>query len=265
MRFNYNPAVDVQFIKFVDLPYMPRDELHKYIEYNHIYVEDDDLAEAIEEEDIDQIINIVTKNEIDINAYRFYESRPILCTLTWDGFSNNTSLLQTCIDLGADINLVDDDGYSPLLNCIMFDEHDVLKFLLSHGADTSVVSIDDDFTIYMADDDMLKVILEYGIDLSIAKQVHPDNLETLNKYIQSIQYELDQAMGTHSIYDDNLVTLISSYLLPPITTVTNIHNSTYQYDLLATKKILSENVATDTAPITYDNSDSESISDSNSD
>jgi ankyrin repeat protein len=62
--------------------------------------------------------------------------------LSWAVLENRLDLVQTLLDLGADVNSVDKFGYTPALYAATIDHGDteILELLIEQGADLTVMS-----------------------------------------------------------------------------------------------------------------------------
>ena len=69
------------------------------------------------------------------------------CALWWLAMHGNAPLAQLLIDAGADVNLPDKDGWTPLSVAAFYGHADVLKTLLAAGADPSK-EVEDGDTAY---------------------------------------------------------------------------------------------------------------------
>ena len=89
---------------------------------------------------IEKIVTALINNGVDINAAAYYDESPVI------KIANNAAILSTNIEqmeylvkLGADINIKNKQGYTPLMLAVMKSNIDMVRVLLDAGADTTLL------------------------------------------------------------------------------------------------------------------------------
>lgn len=89
---------------------------------------------------IEKIVTALINNGVDINAAAYYDESPVI------KIANNAATLSTNIEqmeylvkLGADINIKNKQGYTPLMLAVMKSNIDMVRVLLDAGADTTLL------------------------------------------------------------------------------------------------------------------------------
>lgn len=84
------------------------------------------------------------------------------------------SLLRNLIEKGADVNIKDSNGNSPLHKAVMTNELKVVEFLLKNGANVNEPNGKNEYPIHLAlkrspSDHFVDVLIQYGADITIKK------------------------------------------------------------------------------------------------
>ena len=89
---------------------------------------------------IEKIVTSLINNGIDINAAAYYDEPPVIKIANNAAtLSTNIEQLEYLVKLGADINIKNKQGYTPLMLAVMKSNIDMVRGLLDAGADTKLV------------------------------------------------------------------------------------------------------------------------------
>jgi hypothetical protein len=81
------------------------------------------------------------------------------------------------IHYGADINHPGEQGHTPLINAVLFDDLHTVKFLLSHGANSDLVDDKGGSALFFAaaqgNMEIVKSLVESGADVNVGKEFKP--------------------------------------------------------------------------------------------
>lgn len=89
---------------------------------------------------IEKIVTSLINNGVDINAAAYYDEPPVIKIANNAAtLSTNIEQLEYLVKLGADINIKNKQGYTPLMLAVMKSNIDMVRGLLDAGADTKLV------------------------------------------------------------------------------------------------------------------------------
>ncbi len=124
-----------------------------------------------------EIIKILAKHGFDPNAQTYSGKTPLFeaCTLPYDRYYNKKYIqaIKTLIDNGADINIADKDGETPLHLAISSDE-EFAQILLENGAKVNTKDVNGQTAFHLACKkstyQLVKLLLDHDADIN-----NPDN------------------------------------------------------------------------------------------
>ncbi|EAY08478.1 hypothetical protein TVAG_145580 [Trichomonas vaginalis G3] len=78
---------------------------------------------------------------------------------------NNLEIVKMLLDLGVDIDLCDDDGWSPLIYAVYYNSYEIVDFLNSRGCNRNIKNSNnetaDDFAKYLSNKETLEVLKKH--------------------------------------------------------------------------------------------------------
>jgi ankyrin repeat protein len=104
---------------------------------DYIKTINDLLTGAISYNDIEGVQKLLENPALDINFMDHHGHFP-LKEACW----SNTIIVELLLDKGANINLANEDGWTPLICAASINRVDVIKILLSNGADINLKNKD---------------------------------------------------------------------------------------------------------------------------
>ncbi len=125
------------------------------------------------------IINILLENGVDINAYlKNCDMTPLIRLIRKESICG----MQTLIENGADVNLCDKDGKSPLVHAVSQRNSEIAKLLIENGAD---LNLNKDLLVKTSfeqnNKDIISLLLMNGINPNM-KIMGPDQEISLLTY-----------------------------------------------------------------------------------
>ena len=76
--------------------------------------------------------------------------------------------VQLCLQQGADINITNENGWSPLFHAVHYNQKEVVRFLLENGADTNLEDHLGRKPFQLVEDaEMAKLMLKHGVDVNV--------------------------------------------------------------------------------------------------
>ena len=150
---------------------------------------------------------------LDVNNVNIFGKTPIILACSK---KNNFNFINLLIKNGADVNAVDNEGYTSLLNASLYGYFEYIKLLLDNGASASINKANNygETSIYYASLhgflDCMKILLEYGADIKIFNQKQRDK-NPLIKVIDNNNLECFELLidYTDNYYEEILLLLCS--------------------------------------------------------
>ncbi|MDR2842329.1 MAG: ankyrin repeat domain-containing protein [Spirochaetaceae bacterium] len=152
--------------------------------------EDSDNERFLEICSYGSTVNILTAidNGADVNMQDSSGWTPLMSAAT----DNNASAVKALIDAGADINAADSDDWTPLICAAISDNARVVKILIGSGADIDARDLDGCTPLIFAarneNEKIIQLLLEAGADASIRDNEGMNALDHANK--NSLAYSL---------------------------------------------------------------------------
>ena len=109
----------------------------------------------------------------DINTINQGGDAPVHIAVSREGDIENLKLL---IENGANLDILNSEGYSPAHIAVLDSNYEALKLLLDNGANKNIKDPDGNSLLisavahYQGDDKIIKMLLEYKIDPSLANK-----------------------------------------------------------------------------------------------
>lgn len=106
--------------------------------------------------DYDEINRLLNNNLVDINVGNIDG----LTALHHACIDDNPELVEFLLKKGADVNCVDNEGWSPLHATASCDHIEIARLLLLYGADCTLVNVDHELALDLAEDEKMHKLLE---------------------------------------------------------------------------------------------------------
>lgn len=106
--------------------------------------------------DYDEINRLLDNNLVDINVGNIDG----LTALHHACIDDNPELVEFLLKKGADVNCADNEGWSPLHATASCDHIEIARLLLLYGADCTLVNVDHELPLDLAEDDEMHKLLE---------------------------------------------------------------------------------------------------------
>jgi len=140
---------------------------YKEVRFGQQLTEDEkELFNAVKRGNIDKAKELLDKG-VNVNI-RDQDSWTPLHFAAWEGYVDIAKLL---LDHGANVNVVTNASWSPLYLAVYYEYVDIVKLLLEHGADVNAVTKVGKTPLHYAVSygraDAVKLLLEYGADPNI--------------------------------------------------------------------------------------------------
>jgi len=142
------------------------------------------------------------------------QEEPLLCKLITNKKLGDIrlysySFIKIIVDMGADVNVTNEWGYTPLLVCpyrFHEDDKEIAELLISKGADVNAKTTDGDSVLHIAiinkRIEMIKLLLENGADINAKnhKNETPLDLAILYKYTDITELLVEKGAKTNAKY-----------------------------------------------------------------
>ncbi len=132
----------------------------------------------------------------------------------------NLEIVNYLLDKGADVNIVDNKGFSPLIRAAQKANFIIIKKLIDNGADINYQMPDKTFALYelIGNQDihsgkdyvkMAKYFVDHGADISL---VGFNNYSIMHacRDVKMIEYLITLGMSIHDVSENNATTLVGS-------------------------------------------------------
>ena len=130
----------------------------------------------------------------DPNVKDEYGDTPLLLAINVDDFNNNRlNIVKHLLKYGANPNLINDDGRSPLYFASMKNHDNVVALLLEHGADPNTKLFNGNTIlgseVIKGNKDMVELFLKYGADTNISIKDFTGKTQTLIEVAKERKYK----------------------------------------------------------------------------
>ncbi len=115
------------------------------VNVNNIYNNQTMMSSSIKNGDIEMFEELVKKHHADVNIQNKYKETPVFYAIGW----TQIEILEKLIEYGADLNVVNIDGHTPLTAALIKRRPNatVIKMLIDNGADVNFV-VNNDYSEY---------------------------------------------------------------------------------------------------------------------